>query len=284
MPYKRRTAIIQRPDLLCAVSQWGLELWRLVCAAVVTKLPWSIIVAPCVRLIHVGRRTEDEILRPTRRYGDRALGAALRVERRAARRLRGSDRRNRALGGLVPRLVRARRGPRGARARGPRARVQAHRRRAPGARVDVLPLRQVRFRARSEADARRAPALARLLSGGASAYAPGGRARRDTVRGQDALWNPAAAGGRDGTLADIDHGAGPGFHQGGAARLCRAVSRARDRDPRDRRARAGRGGVRDPDLRRLRARRARGVRLDRGARRSGCGQDRHVGREPRRLL
>src|SRR5258706_2421513 len=114
--------------------------------------------------------------------------------------------------------------------------------RAPGARFDVLPLRQVRFRARSEADARRAPALARLLPGGASADVPGGRARRDTVRGQDALRSAAKAGGLDGTLADIDHGAGPGFDQGGAARLRGAVPRAGDRDPRDRRTRAGRGG------------------------------------------
>src|SRR5882757_11427805 len=134
MPYKRRTAIIQRPDLLCAVSLWGLELWRLVRAAVVTKLPWSIIVAPCVRLIHVGRRTEDGIPRPARRYRDRALGAALRLERRAARRFRGGDRRDRALGGLVPRVVRARRGARSARAGRAEGRLQVERRRAPSAR------------------------------------------------------------------------------------------------------------------------------------------------------
>src|SRR5258708_26666884 len=112
-------------DVLGAGSRLGVGLWRLRCAAVVTRLPWSIIVAPCVSLVHVGRRTKNEIPRPARRDGDRALGPALRLERRAARRFRGSDRRDRALGGLVRGVVRTRQGARGARARGAERGLQA---------------------------------------------------------------------------------------------------------------------------------------------------------------
>src|SRR6267378_4301437 len=62
-------------------------------------------------------------------------------------------------------------------------------------RGDVLPFRQVRFRARSETDARRAPAFGRMLPGGASAHAPPRGTRFDTVRGKNPPRNPAATGG-----------------------------------------------------------------------------------------
>ena len=104
-----------------------------------------------------------------RPLGDRPLGAALRLERRRAHRLRGSDGRDCVVGRLVPGLVHARGDPRGDRPRDACAKTFSQRRRTSAARRRLFSLRQVRLRARSRADESRASESGRVPPAGVAA-------------------------------------------------------------------------------------------------------------------
>ena len=129
----------------------------------------------------------------TREFGDRALGAALPRQRRVAHRLSGGHGLALLVGRVVRGLVAPRRVARGGRTRGARARQAPERRRAPAARRRLLSLRQVPFRSRCGANARRAREGDRLPDARPAAFATRGRARRHTVSGPPARRHSAQA-------------------------------------------------------------------------------------------
>src|SRR6266850_4267186 len=132
---------------------------------------------------HVSSYPKQNRKRSPRRSGDLPLGAALRRERRAAHRFPGGDSVGVALGGLVQRLVGARRDPRGDGQQGARRGLCAFRRSAFHARGRVLSLRQVPFRQRHGADEGGAPEGGRMPQQGAAAPRSARGARRDSLRG-----------------------------------------------------------------------------------------------------
>ena len=178
-------------------------------------------------------------------------------------------------------VERARRDPRGARPPGARRRLQAVRGRAPHARRDALPLRQVHVRARPRADEARARARSSSAAASRCRCCVSRRARGNPVPGQDALPARCASRRAAETPRPVrDHVRGPRLDQGGDGRLREHLPRARHGDARVRRSGPGRGRVRHSDPRRLRGggEGGRGLRRDAQRRRrrraSACGASR----------
>ena len=136
-------------------------------------------------------------------------------------------------------------------------------------RGDLLPLRQVRVRARPEADARSAHEGGGVLPRGVAFARPPGERVSIPFEGKTicgVLRKPHSQNPR------ADHGARAWTRPRRRSMPTRSRSCARHRGAGDRRAGAGRGGVRDSDLRRLRARRESGGGLDREAKRPEFGK------------